>query len=350
MIKGADEDRLREILRAHLTPSDHIKTPDRLFGREKTLQQLSRAFNSSGRHVFIYGDRGVGKSSLALTSAYLVQSSTEEPIYITCGTGQSFGELVYAAANAGLPPDERLETPASGSALSLPFNLGGRTQGHSARANFATPESLTDAIELLRYLSTRRQGRTVIIFDEFERISDEQEKALFAELIKNLPVFSNEISVIICGIGSSVDEMMGAHQSVSRKLETIEVSKISHDELWKIITVAASALGVSVDQKFLIRASILSDGFPHYVHLLAESIFWAMHDDSNVLTSADYSHLGRRSKVHLRGPRLFINLLGTKLHLKLLRPKTTRRRYLHWPIEVIVDCRSLISMSGHIGV
>src|SRR5689334_20156114 len=102
MITGIDEDFLREVLRAHLTPSDHIKTPERLFGRQKALQQISRAFNSSGRHVFIYGDRGVGKSSLALTSAYLVQNSAEEPVYITCGAGQTFGELIFAAANAAL--------------------------------------------------------------------------------------------------------------------------------------------------------------------------------------------------------------------------------------------------------
>ena len=93
MIKDVDENQLRAVLRTHLTPSDHIKTPERLFGREKALQQISRAFNSSGRHVFIYGDRGVGKSSLALTSAYITQSSSDEPIYITCGADQSFGEL-----------------------------------------------------------------------------------------------------------------------------------------------------------------------------------------------------------------------------------------------------------------
>lgn len=290
MIGGITEDKLRETLRENLTPSDHIKTPERLFGRSRALQQLSRAFNSSGRHIFIYGDRGVGKSSLALTSAYLVQHSSDEPLYVTCGAGQTFGELVYAAANAGLPVEERLETPAVGPSLTLPFDLGGHTPGKPARANFSVPRSLTDAIELLRYISTRRRGRTVIIFDEFERVQSDHDTAQFAELIKNLPVFDNEISIIICGIGSSVDEMMGAHQSVSRKLETVEVDKISHDQLWRIITEAAEKLNVTVDQSFLIRASILSDGFPHYVHLLAESLFWSMHDDPETVNSVNAKH------------------------------------------------------------
>lgn len=296
MITGIDEDFLREVLREHLTPSDHIKTPERLFGRQKALQQISRAFNSTGRHIFIYGDRGVGKSSLALTSAYLVQNSAEEPVYITCGTGQTFGELIFAAANAALPPEERLETPGKGSEITLPMSMGARKPGERPRANYGIPRSLTDAVELLRYISSRRSGRTVVIFDEFERIKNDFDKAQFAELVKNLPVFDKEISLILSGIGSSVDEMMGAHQSVSRRLETIPVNKINHDELWKIIAVPAAKLGVTVEQDLLIRASILSDGFPHYVHLLAESIFWAMHDDDVSITSPTAGHFRQAVK------------------------------------------------------
>ena len=197
---------------------------------------------------------------------------------------------MYAAANAALPIEERLENPATGGAISLPLNLGARTVGTPARANFSIPQSLTDAIEIFRYISTRRHGRSVVIFDEFERITNERDKAQFAEFLKNLPVFENEISIIICGIGSSVDEMMGAHQSVSRKLETIQVNKIKHDELWKIITTSSESLNLIVQKDFLIRASILSDGFPHYVHLLAECLFWAAHDDERVLSNVKPEH------------------------------------------------------------
>jgi hypothetical protein len=70
-IPNVSDERLKEILSENLTPSDTIKTPDRLFGREKMLQRIDRAFSSPGRQIFIYGDRGVGKTSVALTSAFL---------------------------------------------------------------------------------------------------------------------------------------------------------------------------------------------------------------------------------------------------------------------------------------
>lgn len=61
-IENVTEERIREVLHEHLTPSAHITTPERLFGRGKSLTQIDRALNSPGRHVFIHGDRGVGKT------------------------------------------------------------------------------------------------------------------------------------------------------------------------------------------------------------------------------------------------------------------------------------------------
>jgi hypothetical protein len=52
-IVGVSEDRVRDVLKRHLTPSLHITRPDRLFGRSKRLTQIGRAFNSVGQS-YIY--------------------------------------------------------------------------------------------------------------------------------------------------------------------------------------------------------------------------------------------------------------------------------------------------------
>ena len=84
-LRGITDDDLKAVLAENLTPSDSIKTPERLFGREKTLQTIDRAFNSPGRQIFIYGDRGVGKTSLAQTAALLNTGVENLPIYVMCG-------------------------------------------------------------------------------------------------------------------------------------------------------------------------------------------------------------------------------------------------------------------------
>ena len=48
-IRDVTDDDLKAILSENLTPSDSIKTPERLFGREKTLRTIDRAFASPGR-------------------------------------------------------------------------------------------------------------------------------------------------------------------------------------------------------------------------------------------------------------------------------------------------------------
>src|SRR5690349_21737323 len=69
-IKRLDQERFVQILQQHLRPSSPIESFEHLYGREKQLEQIKQAMFSPGRHVFIYGDRGVGKTSLARTAAF----------------------------------------------------------------------------------------------------------------------------------------------------------------------------------------------------------------------------------------------------------------------------------------
>lgn len=64
-IVGYDFEAFGNRLNEVLTLSVPIRTPEKLFGREHQLETIQLALKSPGRHVFIYGDRGVGKTSLA---------------------------------------------------------------------------------------------------------------------------------------------------------------------------------------------------------------------------------------------------------------------------------------------
>jgi Cdc6-like AAA superfamily ATPase len=190
-IPNISEDDLRKVLAENLTPSDTIKTPQRLFGRATTLRTIDRALNSPGRQIFIYGDRGVGKTSLALTAAYLHTGVENMPIYVMCGRTSKFGEIIQAIGNSQIPVKDRMETTDGGGgfSLSLPGGLGGigfsgRTKG---RTCINVPHTLSEAYDVIRYVTSQRQGTTIIVIDEMERIESEAERETFAEFIKNLP-------------------------------------------------------------------------------------------------------------------------------------------------------------------
>src|SRR5262249_1591739 len=156
-IPEISEDVLREILAENLTPSDTIKTPERLFGRDNTLTNIDRALNSQGRQIFIYGDRGVGKTSLALTAAYLHTGIENAPIYVMCGKTNDFSQVIQSIGNAVVPIKERLERPASGGGfnLNLPGGLGGFGISNRSASSTAVPapDSLAEALDIIRYVA-----------------------------------------------------------------------------------------------------------------------------------------------------------------------------------------------------
>lgn len=291
-IPGIDQDRISEVLKTHLTPSAHITSPERLFGRGRKLVQIERAFNSNGRHVFIFGDRGVGKTSLAMTAAYLHQPSADEPVYVLCSETSSFSDILFAIGNNALPLRERMEAGANRGTLGMTVHGFGASYkaGERPISNFGAPADINEASNIIRYINERRPKGTVVVIDELERLKNEDDKTKLAEFVNSISSVQTDTKFILSGIGHTVEDLLGAHRSATRKLETIELERISHDELWKIVSTVADELGVVVDRDFLIRASILSDGFPHYVHLIAESLFWAMFDDEHMCTRATASH------------------------------------------------------------
>lgn len=81
-----------------LSPAAPIRSIEHLVGREQELDRIEKALMLDGRNIFIYGDRGVGKSSLAATAAAQYQSSDAEPISVACSPDASFRTVV---ANIG---------------------------------------------------------------------------------------------------------------------------------------------------------------------------------------------------------------------------------------------------------
>src|SRR6185437_13818020 len=66
-------------------PAQPVQTIEHLHGRALELELIEKALFAPGHHVFIYGDRGVGKSSLAAAAASQYQSADAPYIDIGCG-------------------------------------------------------------------------------------------------------------------------------------------------------------------------------------------------------------------------------------------------------------------------
>lgn len=295
-IKGLSEERFSQILAEHLTPSQPISTPEHLKGRAKMLTQIGRSFNSPGKHVFIHGDRGVGKTSLGQTAATIRQSSDADPVLVGC-TSASFLSIVRDAVKRCLPVgDVVLQKKREMKLKAGMAGFGVEITKSIAAGNVPPIESVNDAVQLLKFVSEYHSNQPVIIFDEFDQLGSDAERKVCAQIIKDVSDQKINVKFIICGIGSSLVDLIGTHLSTGRYLASYSLERLTHDARWDILTSAAEAMGVEIGHSFRIRIGQISDGFPSYIHLIGEQILWNMFDDDAEAKACTQAHFNEGVK------------------------------------------------------
>ncbi len=283
-IAGLDEDRFKEILRKNLTPARAISSPEHLKGRARALTQIDRAFNSPGKHIFIFGDRGVGKTSLAQTAAFIHQSSSAEPILMACG-GAPFLSTVRDAVKRALPAGDAVFQKRIEHKLRAGVGGFGYDMERSLTSGIVPPiESVNDAVHFLRFVGEFHSTEPIIIFDEFDQLADDDQRKVCAEIIKQVSDQGLKVRFILCGIGASMEDLIGVHLSTGRYLSPVHLERLPHDARWEIIESAAEAMHVTVGHGHLVRIGQISDGFPSYIHLIGEQLLWSMFDDSEMVS------------------------------------------------------------------
>lgn len=289
MFTEHDEISFASELQAFFTPAQPISKPEHLHGRTTKLQNIRRSLNSPGKHVFIYGDRGVGKTSLAKTAAQLHLCLGDDLPIVACQANTNFPELVESLCREVVRMNNHFRL------IDQPSNI--REAPHLQSIIPLTVKNINDAIEAIsRVIDTSVIPTPIVILDEFDQLSSDVERKNVADLIKQLSDRGLALRLIICGIGSSLEELIGVHLSTDRYLSTIELEKIPHDARWQIITAAVEHFRVKIDQDSIIRIGQISDGYPYYVHLIGEKIFWELFDDSEKVDSVTSGHYDRGIK------------------------------------------------------
>lgn len=275
-ILGYQEDEFGRKLGEVLSASRPIHSIEHLKGRDKELDTIRKSLYAPGRHVFVYGDRGVGKSSLGQTAALQYQGSDASPIFVSGSPDDTFNTVI---ANIVSQAIRRPRTESVKTTKSLSVEIGGIRIGEGSETSgidiASTIRSIGDAVALLEQIAEKRGGDSAVVIDEFDAIPDPTERNKFAALLKQMGDRSINVKFIFTGIGKSLDELLGAHQSSYRQLETVELPRLGWNARREIVQAAADAFGLELDNNVNWRIAMVSDGFPYYIHLITEKILWA---------------------------------------------------------------------------
>lgn len=278
-IPGYTKDEFGQKLSTVVNAATPVRSIQHLKGRELQLQEIERALYAVGRHIFIFGDRGVGKSSLAATAAYQFQSPDAEPIFVSGSPDDTFQSVIANIAVQALGRS-KIENRKNQESVSMEFRGLKWSTGYEVSTTDlgAQIKTIGDAAELLKQVAQKHSEKPTIVLDEFDTIQLQVERAKFASLLKQLGDQSIEIKFFITGIGSSCQELLGAHQSAYRQLATIELLRLGWEGRREIVQDAADAFGLELDDNVNWRIALISDGYPYYIHLLIEKMLWATFD------------------------------------------------------------------------
>lgn len=274
-----------------VSPARPIQSIEFLHGRASELNRIEKALFASGRHVFIFGDRGVGKSSLAAAAAHQCQSADASYIDVSCSPDSTLRSIVanigYQAINASRTRRVR-RTISTG--IECRFLKAGVSEEVSVQDLHSEIHGLGDAVEVLREVALIHSERPVVVLDEFDRMTDTVERNLFADLVKHLGDKKVGITFFFTGVARTLEDLLGAHPSAIRQFETIELPKLSWTARWDIAINAASAFGVEIEPNIRTRIAAVSDGYPYYVHLIAEKLLWRVYEDPSPVTNVTWEH------------------------------------------------------------
>ncbi len=264
-----------------LSASRPLQSEEFLRGREEQLRGIKQALYQSGRHVLIYGFRGVGKSSLAQTTAYAL-SSQIDPIIVGCDDRSTFGGVIRDIFNEATRTNPTIERTVRERGLSFEqFGIGASARTSTESGPVSTPGSVNEAVRLMQFLCEQLRASPVIVVDEFDQIKDVAEQVNFTNFIKQISDRHVPAKFIFCGIGESVDAIMSAHGSADRYFHTVELGRLPWEARFEIVSTAAESLGIEIDDNTIYRIARISDGFPHYVHFISEKLFWRVFTASN---------------------------------------------------------------------
>lgn len=237
------------------TPSTPIRLADLFAGRRGQIRQLSDAVAEPGRHALIYGERGVGKTSLSQILEYVVPAGRQRVVHM----------------RKACTPDDTYESIWRKFFKDMRFSLSGlngATSEHSVAELYPTEITPDDVLREMKQFSAN--DVPIFVIDEFNEVRDSRTSSLMANTIKTLSDEGVGATVVVVGVADSVTQLFEEHQSISRCCEEVQMPRMSQEELGQIIDQRLSQLGMTIEPDARWKIVILSRGLPTYVHRLGK--------------------------------------------------------------------------------
>lgn len=263
------------------TPTRPVQMREIFAGRSEQLFECLQVTNQLGLHAILYGDRGVGKTSIANMVRLLSDVGDEGPIVhkIECTSSDSFPDLIRQIYQQ------------------IPVDVFRKACGFTESSDQVERQSLAELVPETASFNPKDVAsvlkqidrKVFTILDEFDRLSEEKfDLSSFTELIKIASDTDVDLHFLVVGVGESVDQVVGNHASIVRNLTQIHLSSMTNAEIGEIIDNGMKKLDLTVEPEVKQAIIRFSCGYPHYTHLLGlEAASNAIRGERSEVDTAD---------------------------------------------------------------
>lgn len=256
--KMTDEDwaALRFEVGQLFTPSTPVGGAELFVGRIAQIDKLLDAVSERGRHAIIYGEPGVGKTSIAQTLKYFVPRKVSRIYYIRKAVFSTdsyasiwvdvFRQILFLA-DAGDGAGER---------------------EHAVSDLYRSGVTQSDVVRELSNFS--ENDIPIIVIDEFNLIGDAETSRQMAETVKAVSDEGLNVTIVIVGISDTVEHLIEGHASIARCTEEVLMPRMHTQEMQDLLEKRFAKIGMRIEADAKWKIVNLSKGLPSFAHSLGK--------------------------------------------------------------------------------
>lgn len=260
----------RAKLRHAFTPSQPVGDRRLFAGREQVLGTVIRSIEDQRLHVVLYGERGIGKTSLLHVLTQAARDARYIVVYTSCGANSNFDDTFRAAA---------AEIPLlfhSGYSPTAAETEKGATLADLLPQERLSPRKFSD-------LCARLTGtRVLIILDEFDRAESGAFRRDVAELIKNLSDRLGRVQLVLAGVAADLTELVEHIPSIRRNIFALRVPKMTEAEVLQIVANGERESDIAFDADAQAGVVAIAGGSPYIAGLICHHAAHAALDASRM--------------------------------------------------------------------
>lgn len=269
--------------------------PVELFvGRQKEIDKIARAVRQvelgKPQAIFLTGEYGIGKSSLASFMRYYAEKENHIiGIHVLLGGATTIDDVAVKTVEAVLkaPFYERTLIEKARNILSKYI---GKQEIFGVQINFEAlksdgPNISHGYLPFLRNILERLKDEGIngimLILDEINGIASNPN---FAHFIKGL-VDENALSatplplmLMLSGVEERRREMIQQHQPVERIFDIVEINSMTESEMKDFFNKAFLSQNMKVNEDAMSLLCKYSAGFPKIMHIVGDMTFWIDQD------------------------------------------------------------------------